>query len=195
MSRRGRKKYRRIRRSNTLRIIGGRWRGRLIGFVDNEGLRPTADRVRETLFSWLQSELPGLRCLDLFAGSGALGFEAISRGASNVTMVEISQKVKSELEKNSKILDAEDCVEILRCSAIDYISSNHESYDVIFLDPPFDSDLLEQTIGALSSAPWLKSGALIYIESARSTDVETWGWDSIREKTTSGTRYRLLRVA
>lgn len=125
---------------NTLRIIGGQWRGRRLRFPGVEGLRPTPDRVRETLFNWLGQELTGLSCLDLFAGSGALGFEAASRAAASVVMVERASKAAAALAANVRMLGAEKCLQILRMDALEFISSQERQtarFDLVFLDPPY----------------------------------------------------------
>jgi 16S rRNA (guanine966-N2)-methyltransferase len=148
---------------NTVRIVGGEYRSRLLPFPDAEGLRPTPDRVRETLFNWLGQRLHGLVCLDAFAGSGALGFEAASRGAARVVMLERDSKVREALQQNRTRLAAER-VEIQQYDALTYLARAGELFDVIFLDPPFDSALL---ITALKSAKTrLRAGGKIYAESS-----------------------------
>jgi 16S rRNA (guanine966-N2)-methyltransferase len=147
--------------ANRVRIIGGQYRRRLLDFQDSAGLRPTPDRVRETLFNWLGQDLPGWTCLDLFAGSGALGFEAASRGARRVIMIERDSKAVSALEKNRALLDAS-AVEILRVEALAWLVSNRETFDLIFVDPPFDSGLSGPVLAEL--APHLKSGGHAYVE-------------------------------
>lgn len=156
-----------VRSSNQVRIIGGQWRSRRIVFPDHEGLRPSADRVRETLFNWLGQDLGGCRCLDLFAGSGALGFEALSRGAAEVVMVERSRKVCDALRRNAALLAAKnlqlhcaDALEFALASAADASAR----FDVVFLDPPFRSDLLEPALDRI--VPLLQPGARVYVESA-----------------------------
>jgi 16S rRNA (guanine966-N2)-methyltransferase len=147
--------------ANRVRIIGGRYRRRLLDFHDSTGLRPTPDRVRETLFNWLGQDLPGWTCLDLFAGSGALGFEAASRGAQRVVMIERDARAISALEKNRALLDAS-AVEILRAEALAWLTNNHETFDLIFVDPPFDSGLSGPVLAEL--ATHLKSGGHAYVE-------------------------------
>ena len=129
---------------NSLRIIGGRYRRRILRFPDSEGLRPTPDRVRETLFNWLGQELDGERCLDLFAGSGALGFEAASRGAAHVVMVEQAPKVLAALQENAKMLRDPPGVEIIRGDALQYLASTKSKFDLIFLDPPFNKGWIQR---------------------------------------------------
>lgn len=153
---------------NTLRIVGGRWRSRRIRFVDAEGLRPTPDRVRETLFNWLQFEIPGARCLDAYAGSGALGFEALSRGAASVVMIERQRSQYQALlsaaaelgADNARILngDANNLLE----TAADWLPE--KGFEVVFLDPPYGKGLVAMTLSRLLGQKLLQVGALVYIE-------------------------------
>ncbi|MFO7543192.1 MAG: 16S rRNA (guanine(966)-N(2))-methyltransferase RsmD [Thiobacillus sp.] len=147
--------------ANRVRIIGGQLRRRLLDFPGGAGLRPTPDRVRETLFNWLGQDLPDWTCLDLFAGSGALGFEAASRGAARVVMIENERAAHAALEKNRAALGV-DQVDILRADAIAWLAQNHQAFDLIFVDPPFDSGLAESVLAGL--APHLKPGGLVYVE-------------------------------
>jgi 16S rRNA (guanine966-N2)-methyltransferase len=149
--------------ANRVRIIGGQYRRRLLEFPDSAGLRPTPDRVRETLFNWLGQDLPGWACLDLFAGSGALGFEAASRGAGRVIMIERDIKAIGALEKNRTVLGAAH-VDILRADALAWLANNRGTFDLIFVDPPFDSGLAGTVMDGL--AAHLKSGGQAYIEQA-----------------------------
>lgn len=146
---------------NRVRIIGGQLRRRLLDFPGGAGLRPTPDRVRETLFNWLGQDLPGWTCLDLFAGSGALGFEAASRGAARVVMIENDRAAHAALEKNRTELGANP-VDILRADATAWLANDRQTYDLIFLDPPFDSGLAETVLAGL--APHLKPGGYVYVE-------------------------------
>lgn len=147
--------------ANRVRIIGGQYRRRLLDFPDGAGLRPTPDRVRETLFNWLGQDLPDWTCLDLFAGSGALGFEAASRGAGRVIMIERDLKAVGALEKNRVVLGASQ-IDILRADAMAWLANNHETFDLIFVDPPFDGGLSEGVLADL--ARHLKPGGYAYIE-------------------------------
>ena len=155
--------------SNTLRIVGGKWRSRRLRFVDAEGLRPTPDRVRETLFNWLQFEIPGAHCLDAFAGSGALGFEALSRGAASVVMMERQRPQYQALQQAASELGAEDArllcgdAEALLASPGDWRPLN--GFDVVFLDPPYNKGLVASTFSTLLRANLLHPGSLLYIES------------------------------
>jgi 16S rRNA (guanine966-N2)-methyltransferase len=147
--------------ANRVRIIGGQYRRRLLDFPGSAGLRPTPDRVRETLFNWLGQDLPGWHCLDLFAGSGALGFEAASRGAERVVMIERDRAALEALEKNRAVLGASQ-VSILRADALAWLAKDRESFDLIFVDPPFDSGLAEGVLADL--AVHLKPGGQAYVE-------------------------------
>ena len=147
--------------SNQVRIIGGQYRRRLLAFPDAPGLRPTPDRVRETLFNWLGQDLPGWSCLDLYAGSGALGFEAASRGAARVVMVERERAALDTLQANRVLLNAVQ-VEIQRADCISWLESSNELFELVFLDPPFDSELAESVWPEL--ARHVKTGGFVYVE-------------------------------
>ena len=152
------------RLNNSVRIIGGECRSRVLHFPDLPDLRPTPDRVRETLFNWLGQRLDGLVCLDAFAGSGALGFEAVSRGAARVVMLEPERRAHEALLKNAQALKLA-TVEVLRRNAQSYLSGPGERYDLIFLDPPFASDLLPSILPL--AATRLAPDGRIYVESPR----------------------------
>ena len=147
--------------ANRVRIIGGQYRRRLLDFSDGAGLRPTPDRVRETLFNWLGQDLPGWRCLDLFAGSGALGFEAASRGADRVVMIESDRATLAALEKNRTGLDT-NAVEIVHADALAWLGHNREAFDLAFVDPPFDSGLAAPVLAAIGAH--LAPGGQVYAE-------------------------------
>ncbi len=153
---------------NQLRIVGGRWRRRLIRFPAEAHLRPTPDRVRETLFNWLGQTLDGKSCLDLFAGSGALGFEAASRGAASVVMVESDRDVHVALAGNAHLLDA-DNIEMRCADAFAFLASDRRVFDVIFLDPPFQHDLLPRLLGMLGRP--LAPAGLVYIEAEQVPEI------------------------
>ena len=155
---------------NTLRIIGGTWRGRKLRFPTVDGLRPTPDRVRETLFNWLQPIIAGARCLDLFAGSGALGFEALSHGAASVMMVERDGSAVKHLRENIAVLKTTG-VQVIQRDALEFLNggrSDMASFDVIFLDPPYHQDLIAPCCTALEQHGWLAPHAHLYIETERS---------------------------
>jgi 16S rRNA (guanine966-N2)-methyltransferase len=156
-------------RSNQVRIIAGQYRRRLLRFPDVPGLRPTPDRVRETLFNWLGQDLTGLVCLDAFAGSGALGFEAASRGAARVLMLERDAQALAALRANARELDAQ-AVEVLAADGVAYLNGAGDTFDVIFLDPPFAAGLLDAALA--SAATRLRPGGRIYAESPRTLPAE-----------------------
>ncbi|MEP7155356.1 MAG: 16S rRNA (guanine(966)-N(2))-methyltransferase RsmD [Betaproteobacteria bacterium] len=157
----GKSKVKKAVEANRIRIIGGAWRSRVIDFPDVEGLRPTANRVRETLFNWLGQTLHDKRCLDLFAGSGALGFEAASRGAAAVVMVENSRPAMLALKKNQEKLSAAQC-RLVTSEATDFLKRNGEKFDIIFIDPPFGSGLMPIMLAAL--AEHLADDGQVYAE-------------------------------
>jgi 16S rRNA (guanine966-N2)-methyltransferase len=144
-----------------VRIIGGQFRRRMLAFPSAAGLRPTPDRVRETLFNWLGQDLHGWTCLDLFAGSGALGFEAASRGAARVVMVERERAAFEALLRNHDLLGTH-VVDIQRADALNWLAAHPETFDLIFVDPPFDSDQAEKTLALLTLH--LKPGGQVYVE-------------------------------
>ena len=179
-------------KAGQLRIIGGSWRGRKIDFVTEPGVRPTPDRIRETLFNWLQTSIAGARCLDLFSGSGALGFEALSRGAGEVVMVEQSGAVTRQLRINADLLKTAD-VQIEQCNADNYLQRPATPFDIIFLDPPFETDTLETYCAQLESNGWLAPHAQIYMERAKGSPTPQLpaGWQLHREKQTGKVCYAL----
>lgn len=155
--------------SGQVRIIGGRWRGRKLRFSSVPGLRPTPDRVRETLFNWLTPEIVGARCLDAFAGSGALGFEALSRGAHSVVMMDHSAQVIKDLRHNAEILNATDQVQFYRATIPAAVMPAEIScFDIVFLDPPFYQNYLPICYQWLWANHYLAADALIYIEAESS---------------------------
>jgi 16S rRNA (guanine966-N2)-methyltransferase len=152
--------------SNEVRIIGGLWKGRKLRFPDVPGLRPTLGRVRETLFNWLGTGIRGARCLDLFAGSGALGFEALSRGAASVTFVERNRKAAAALRANIETLGA-DSAEVVARSAETYLAAARDrKWDVVFFDPPFSDDRALALLEAVRASLLAPEG-LIYVERPR----------------------------
>lgn len=152
-------------RQSQLRIIGGEWRSRRFSFVEQPGLRPTPDRVRETLFNWLSSDIEGARCLDLFAGSGGLTLEALSRGARQVLSCDLSREAVETLRGHLKILDC-DRAEILQQDALALLANSPSSpFNLVFIDPPFHQDLLIPACALLEDHNWLTDDALIYTES------------------------------
>lgn len=182
------------RARNELRIIGGAWRGRRIRFAPVAALRPSPDRVRETLFNWLREEVPGSRCLDLFAGSGALGIEALSRGAAHTLFVDCDSAVVRELRANLTLLGAQNA-ELLREDALRFLQGTPRKFDIVFLDPPFASGCLPEVCRLLDGRGWLAPGAYIYLEqSAREPlDGLPEGWALLRSKRAGEVGYHLAR--
>ncbi len=168
--------------NNTLRIIGGQWRSRKLSFHDAPGLRPTPERVRETLFNWLQADIRGASCLDLFAGSGALGLEALSRGASEVTFVESVAHVARQLENNLAMLQTE--ARVIHNTAQHFLETTTQAFDIIFLDPPFRQNLLTPALEIIMEKHRLNENGLIYLEQATkepSDWLTKFGFDILKE--------------
>ena len=182
--------------ANRVRIVGGTHRGRKINFPDAAGLRPTGDRIRETLFNWLQPVLPGSRCLDLFAGSGVLGIEAASRGAAEVVLVESGPRVAGALRQTLSEFGLADRVRLVEADALGWLRTAPPlCFDVVFLDPPFTAALLADAAAALEQGGWLAAGALIYLE--RADAVSAWplppNWSLVRDKRAGQVAYALAR--
>lgn len=186
----------RERGQGRLRIIAGQWRSRKLAFPDRDELRPTPDRVRETVFNWLQTGVPGCSCLDLFAGSGALGFEAASRGASEVVMVEQNREAASALARNIELLDAAN-VELVVADAVDWLMNNQRVFDIVFLDPPFTAGLLGECCEMLECGISLAEDAKIYIEHAVGDNefVIPGTWQCLKSKSAGQVAYKLFRRA
>jgi 16S rRNA (guanine966-N2)-methyltransferase len=178
-----------------LRIVAGRWRGRRLPVADAPGLRPTGDRVRETLFNWLQAELPGSRCLDLFAGSGALGLEALSRGAARVWLGEQDRRVAAMLRDNLGRLGTDDA-EVACAEALSWLEAwTGPPFDLVFLDPPFGRRLLTPVLQGLQRDGVLAPGALLYIERGADEPAPAVpeGWQLHREGRAGQVRFALYR--
>ncbi len=177
----------------SVRIIGGRWKGRRIS-VSREGVRPTGDRVRETLFNWLAPYIRGLRCLDLFAGSGALGIEALSRGAGRAVFAEKSRPIAAALTRTLAELGA-DNAKVHCTDAMSLLESVSESFDLVFLDPPFDGPSLQDLCTLLENSGALAESALIYMESDKRSAPPQLppNWRPEKEKTAGNVRYALAR--
>jgi len=181
--------------SGAVRIIGGTWRGRRLPVVDAPGLRPTSDRIRETLFNWLAPLISGTRCLDLFAGTGALGLEALSRGAAEVCFVERQEAAARVLEESLRRFGS-DAGRVVVADALRFLAGPPQQFDVIFLDPPFgDVDLGD--LCKLLSDGWLAGGGRVYLEMPRARELPVLppGWALLREKTAGQVRYALASKA
>lgn len=184
------------------RIIAGKWRGRHIKFDDAEGLRPTTDRIRETVFNWLQSYIPQSRCLDCFAGSGVLGFEALSRGAAEVVFIEQNIKTVKSLKDNARLLDADNAV-IHHADTLAWLQSAqldseltqrlNQQFNLVFLDPPFHSNLLTKSSALLNRSGCLAEDAIIYVEHAVDAKVALPdNWYCLKEKSAGQVSYKLF---
>jgi len=181
--------------ANQLRIIAGRWRGRKLSFAPVPGLRPTPDRVRETLFNWLGPFIQGARCLDLFAGSGALGLEAASRGAAEIVMVDHDPVIVATLGEQVQQLTFSGA-QLVQQDVTSWLTGKAEPFDVVFLDPPFRENRLPACIELLENHNWLAAGARVYIEAERSyTPDLPDSWELYRSKHTGQVGYHLARRA
>ena len=181
--------------ASKLRIIGGEWRSRQLPIIELDGLRPTTDRVRETVFNWLSFDIPGARCLDLFSGSGALGLEALSRGAKECTFVELNRSVAQQIERNLSTLQANNGT-VHNSDALSFLQANPAPFDVIFLDPPFRKGLLEQVLPKLDDR-WLAANAYIYIERESEAQLSQLPdyWQLKKEKRAGQLTFALYQVS
>lgn len=175
--------------TNRVRIGGGEWRSRLVTFPDAEGLRPTPDRVRQTLFNWLGQDLHGLICLDLFAGTGVMGFESLSRGAEAAVMVEKAPAVCKALVANKQQLKA-DAAQILNQDVMQFLTQNQQKFDVIYLDPPYQLGWLDKVLPLLGQH--LNADGLVYVE-AEFQVVDSAEWQVVKQGKAGAVFYHLLR--
>lgn len=183
-------------KAGKVRIIGGKWRSRQLLFPGANGLRPTPDAVRETLFNWLSPVITDCRCLDLYAGSGALGFEAVSRGAASAVLVEKNPKVGKALSKNQKLIDTDHQLSVTECAALQYLSTTSEQFDIVFLDPPFAIDELEKACYQLQKHGLISPKGLVYLEHASDTELRYLpeDWVQIKQAQRGGVIYTLYQV-
>ena len=180
--------------SGQIRIIGGQWRGRKLPVPESPGLRPTTDRVRETLFNWLAPSIFAASCLDCFAGSGALGLEALSRYAANATLLEMERGVAQQLQKNLATLKASNG-KVVNTNTLAFLAQAGTPHHIVFVDPPFRKGLLEETLKLLENNGWLSDEALIYIESEVENGLPPVpvNWHPYREKVAGQVAYRLYQ--
>lgn len=180
--------------SGFIRLISGQWKGRKLPVRDVVGLRPTTDRVKETLFNWLAADIRGSRCLDLFAGSGSLGFEALSRYAAYVMMVEMDKGAAAQLTSNLALLQSSQA-RIVNRDAMALLAEPADPFDIIFLDPPFRRDLLESACARLERGGWLAPEALIYLERESEGEAPTLpaNWQLLKDKQAGQVRYQLYQ--
>jgi 16S rRNA (guanine966-N2)-methyltransferase len=180
-----------------LRIVAGKWRSRLLPVLDAPGLRPTSERIRETLFNWLGPNIEGASCLDLFGGTGALGIEALSRGAGRVVLVESSARLAGAIRENLHKLQAVNA-EVRQEDALDFLKqARPEPFDIVFLDPPFDLDLLSRVCGLLQEKGWLGENAVVYLEQGKDQEkpVLPLAWTVSHEKVAGKVSYSLVSAA
>ena len=189
---------------NSIRIIGGGWRGRRVNFPDLPELRPTPDRVRETLFNWLQHSIVETRCLDLFAGSGALGLEALSRGAKAVVFVEQAQAAARGLVKELDRLGGSAKARVVEMGASRFLRAPRETsgnpygapFDMVFVDPPYHREALAEFIPLIDAGDWVKTGGWVYLENEKSAGVPILPshWELLKSKSAGEVGYHLARV-
>lgn len=182
-----------LKSSNQLRIIGGLWRGRKLSFPDVDGLRPTGDRIRETLFNWLAPDIHDAHCLDLFAGSGALGLEALSRGAQSSWLLEKNNAAAQQLRSNLVLLQA-DNGRVEQVDSLQWLGQQQppHTFDIVFIDPPFSLDLWERIAVALETHAWLSDGAIVYLEAPRDAQLQLpANWHLHRDKQAGQVSFRL----
>lgn len=181
-------------RDNRFRIIAGQWRGRKFHFPDIDGLRPTPDRVREMLFNWLQPVISGARCLDLYAGSGALGLEALSRGAASAVFVDSQRDVIQQIRENLLLINC-DTAELVQRDVQAYLSGPASQFDIVFLDPPFRQGLIETCCRQLEAGGWLAPRAYVYLEmeAALSAPGLPDNWQPAKQKQTGQVRSLLAQ--
>ena len=176
-----------------IRIISGLWRGRKLPVHNAEGLRPTTDRVKETLFNWLAQDVVKAKCLDLFAGSGSLGFEAASRQADKVTLVEMNSHVYRQLTTNMESLRTNN-LEVFNDDALLFLEKVGQPYDIVFIDPPFRQNILQRALDLLEHNGWLAENAIVYVETEKELELDgiPKNWHLFREKTAGQVTYRLF---
>lgn len=179
--------------SGNIRIIAGKYRGRKLPVLMADGLRPTTDRVKETLFNWLMPYIQDAHCLDCFAGAGSLGFEALSRGAANVTLVELNKSAAKQLLANKQLINANN-IEVINTSVLDFLKAPVTiPYDIVFIDPPFRQNLVSQTSELLEQS-WLSDQALIYVEmESEGSQPLPNNWHLLKEKIAGQVAYRLFQ--
>lgn len=179
--------------TSSIRIIGGQWRGRKLPVDNEEGLRPTGDRLRETLFNWLAAYIPGAQCLDAFAGTGALGFEALSRGAASAHFIELNHDTSDQILSNIKLLQANGTV---TNTAFDlWQPQTGQCFNLIFLDPPFDQGLWQHAIAHIQHAKFIADNAIVYIETPTDTHISTpQDWAMLKDKSMGQVRARLYET-
>lgn len=191
----GKKQHAKKMATGNIRIIAGKHRGRKLPVLLADGLRPTTDRVKETVFNWLMPYIHDANCLDCFAGAGSLGFEAFSRGASQVTLIELNNNAAKQLQANKKLLNAENVI-VTNTNSLDFLkSSAKQEYNLVFVDPPFRKGLVTETAHLLNNG-WLANQALIYVEmEVQSSQNLPNNWQLLKEKVAGQVAYRLFQYS
>lgn len=189
----GQKQHNKKAKSGSIRIIAGKHRGRKLPVLMAEGLRPTTDRVKETLFNWLMPYIHGSNCLDCFAGAGSLGFEALSRGATKVNLIELNKNAANQLVANKQLLKSND-IAVSNANVLEFLKTpSNEKFDIVFIDPPFRQNLTAQTSELLEQS-WLADDALIYVEMEVEGDQSVpINWQLLKEKIAGQVAYRLYQ--
>lgn len=183
--------------SNQVRIIGGKWRGRKINFPDLPGLRPTPDRVKETLFNWLMYDIQDARCLDAYAGSGALALEALSRGAKTVVLLENAAAVCTALQQTVVQLQATADTTVVRVNAVEWLAHQPvQPFDIVFLDPPFQENLWQATLDQLKQRNWIHAESVIYVEFPSTVELTEAlrGWQVLKQKQMGKVKVMLIKT-
>jgi len=187
----GKKQQNKKVKTGSIRLIAGKHRGRKLPVLMAEGLRPTTDRVKETVFNWLMPYIHSANCLDCFAGAGSLGFEALSRGADQVHLIELNKTAAKQLTSNKQLLKA-DNLQVSNTNILDFLKTQAtQHFDIVFIDPPFRQDLVTQTCKLLENG-WLTEQALIYVEmEAEGSQPPPSNWKLLKEKISGQVAYRL----
>ncbi len=183
------------KKSGFIRLISGKWRGKKLAVLNIEGLRPTTNRTKETLFNWLMYDIHNARCLDCFSGSGSLAFEALSRSAQSVTLLERDKQVCQQLKLNLQSLKVENAL-VIETDSISYLQQRStQPFNIVFIDPPFNKSLLQPCCDALENNAYLAKNALIYVEMEKKIDLFTppSSWELIKEKSTGQVIYQLYK--
>ena len=191
----GKKQQNKKVKTGSIRLIAGKHRGRKLPVLMAEGLRPTTDRVKETVFNWLMPYIHSANCLDCFAGAGSLGFEALSRGADQVHLIELNKTAAKQLTSNKQLLKA-DNLQVSNTNILDFLKTQAtQHFDIVFIDPPFRQDLVTQTCKLLENG-WLTEQALIYVEmEAEGSQPPPSNWKLLKEKISGQVAYRLYERA
>ncbi|NNE38883.1 MAG: 16S rRNA (guanine(966)-N(2))-methyltransferase RsmD [Gammaproteobacteria bacterium] len=174
-----------------VRLIAGKWRSRKLGVLNVDDLRPTPDRARETLFNWLSPYIEGADCLDLFAGTGALGFEALSRGASSVVMVEHNKDIVNNIMAQAKMFEATG-LEVVFNDALTWLDSCQKAFDIVFIDPPYHANLLERSLEKLLACGCVNNTTLIYVESDKEINIENEQLEMIKSGNAGKVIFKLI---